>query len=220
MPKRSTKTTAAKSKTKARKLKKTQDTRNRTLRNTSSSKVSKPSNTTVFSSALQNATSSTNEGQLSARRPATVRTAQIESSATTSFTQLLTTWFSFFLVTVLLFYIATLLFPSYLVFGTDSISAFAGMLQSAALLSVIVVGVIPVIEMVAASLGRKVSDSNWMVFYLLINTVGIWVLGRFAEVIGMGISSWVVALVLGFVLNLAQGLTYKLFITQLTSRDA
>lgn len=220
MPKRSTKTTAAKSKNRANKVKKTQDTGKRKLRTTAPAAA--PSNTTVFSSALKKSGSASESPRTttSARISATSSDTSTSAVTTTNFTQLLITWFSFFLVTVIAFYAAAYLFPSYLVFGTDTISPFAGMLQSSALLSLIVVAAIPVIEMAAAAVGRKVTDSNWMVLYLLINTAGIWVISRFAEVVGMGISSWVVALVLGFVLNVAQGITYKMFISQLTSRDA
>jgi hypothetical protein len=212
MPKRSTKTTATRSKTKADKAKKTKRTsktqtqaRTQTTRRATTPRPVK-NETTVFSTALQNA------------QAPTTRTSMHEPSVVTTFSQLMAAWVAFFLASTLLFYLVNLLFPQYLVFGTDQISSWVAMLQSSALLSLLVVGAIPIIEMVGSSMGRKISDSDWMVIYLLLNTIGIWLISRFAEVIGLGISSWVVALVVGFILNLAQGIIYKMLISRLTSR--
>ncbi len=44
-----------------------------------------------------------------------------------------------------------------------------------------------------------------MLAYFLINSVGLWLLARGADVLGMGLSSWVVVVVLAAVLDFVQG---------------
>lgn len=225
MPKRSTKTTGTRSSSRSSTAKKTRassKTQNKsttasaarsTKRKSTATRKSavartEANETTIFSTALQ-------KSQTTPKRPVTDTTTTL-----TSFSQLMTTWFSFLVVTLVTYYLVNVLFPDYLVFGTDQISGVAALLQSAALLSLLVVGAIPIIEIIAGALNKRISDSNWMIIYLAINTVGIWIISRFAEVAGMGISSWIVALVTGFILTLAQGIAYKMLINPLTSRDA
>lgn len=49
------------------------------------------------------------------------------------------------------------------------------------------------------------SSAEWMASYFVLNFVGVWVVARFANQLGFGISSWVVALVLAVVLDVVQG---------------
>jgi hypothetical protein len=43
----------------------------------------------------------------------------------------------------------------------------------------------------------------------LANSISVWLVGRMAQYLGMGISSWFVAVVLGLVLALVQKMTLK-----------
>lgn len=50
------------------------------------------------------------------------------------------------------------------------------------------------------------TPQHWMLGYLIINVVSLWVLARFAEAIGLGISSWVYVLGMAAVLDFVQGM--------------
>lgn len=218
MPKRSTKTTGARSSSRSSKAKKTRASSKTALKSTPRTSISRTTAskrsidrteenaTTIFSTALQKSKTTPN------------RVVTETTTTLTSFSQLMTTWFAFLVVTLITYYFFNLLFPTYLVFGTDQISGIAALLQSGALLSLLVVGAIPIIEIIGGALNRKMSDSDWMIIYLAINTIAIWIVSRFAEVVGMGISSWMIALVIGFILTLVQGIVYKMLINPLTSR--
>lgn len=54
---------------------------------------------------------------------------------------------------------------------------------------------------------RVLSPKDWLMGYFALNTVGIWLIARLAEILGLGLSSWLVALLLGLVLSFAQGST-------------
>lgn len=64
---------------------------------------------------------------------------------------------------------------------------------------------IPFIHRYEKSRGRTLTSRDWMLAYFIINFVGLWVISRYSEQFGFGISSWVVAAVLAAVLDVAQG---------------
>jgi uncharacterized membrane protein YvlD (DUF360 family) len=77
-----------------------------------------------------------------------------------------------------------------------------------------------VIEAASEASGTKLSNGQWMGLYMVINVVAIWVLARLAEDIGFGISSWVVAVILGALLNLVQGVLIMSVVSRLADRSA
>lgn len=106
----------------------------------------------------------------------------------------------------LIFYLANRFYPQAVVLGTHELSALQGLAYSMVVFTLITVGSIPVVEMIAGMQNRVLKAMDWMVIYFVINTAAIWVVARFAEQLGMGISSWMVAIVLGLIIDAVQGL--------------
>lgn len=119
--------------------------------------------------------------------------------------QLAMTFIAFFVIHSVVVYLANMFFPEDVVLGNHFFSPTMGLVYSMLPLTLLTVGCIPFIEYVAEKFNRTVSNMEWMVDYLLINTAGIWILARFAEWIGFGISSWMVAVALGVVITILQG---------------
>lgn len=114
------------------------------------------------------------------------------------------TYFSIFAVTAVLVYAASMLFPSEVVLGTHAISTEWALIHSIGTLALLHTFAVPVIREYENSRGKKFSDRDWMLTYFALNFVGLWILSRFAEQLGLGLSSWVVALLLAIVVNLGQ----------------
>ncbi|OGV96638.1 hypothetical protein A2W24_01600 [Microgenomates group bacterium RBG_16_45_19] len=109
------------------------------------------------------------------------------------------------MVNSLVLYLAHRLFPSYIVLGTANLPMWWAVLDSMAVLALLNTFTIPFVRQTEAKRGQMFSNKEWMVLYLGLNFVGIWVIARLAEFIGLGISSWMVALVLAVVLDGVQG---------------
>ncbi len=110
-----------------------------------------------------------------------------------------------FFVNALVLYFAHLWFPTQVVMGTVSLSQLWATILVSSKLALI--GILTMPFFTAWEIKRKeiLTPLHWLAGYLLINVTSIWLLSRFSEVYGLGITSWVVALSLGFVLNLVQG---------------
>ncbi len=55
-------------------------------------------------------------------------------------------------------------------------------------------------------MGKALTTAHWMAGYLAINFVGLWVISRFSEQFGLGISAWWIVLILAAVLDFVQGM--------------
>lgn len=128
------------------------------------------------------------------------------ASSTMTAKQLSITFVVWMLAHTTIFFLANRFFPEAVALGTDQFSTWQALLFSMLVLTLITVGFIPLVEMIASSAKRSLSAMDWMVTYFVINTAAIWVVARFAEQLGMGISSWVVAVVLALVIDAVQGL--------------
>lgn len=120
--------------------------------------------------------------------------------------QLTMTFIAFFVIHAVIIYLANRFFPGNVVLGNHFFSPMMGLLYVTVPFTIIAVGAMPLIAEVAEMMKRKLSNMHWMVAYLIINTAAIWVLARFAEWIGMGISSWMVALGLSVIVTFLQGM--------------
>lgn len=116
------------------------------------------------------------------------------------------TFVVWFIGHALVMYLANAFFPDAVVLGTHQFSVYQSLFYSMLVFTLITVGAIPLIEYAAILQKRALSVMDWMVLYFVINTAGIWVVARFAEILGLGISSWLVAVALGLVLDIVQGL--------------
>lgn len=109
-------------------------------------------------------------------------------------------------VNAIALYLANMFFPTYIVLGNSTLSPLLATVITGFLLSAFMGLPEPVMKVV----GLKSKNEITLAFvYLVFNVVGLWVLGRLANYIGFGVSSFVVVIVLGFVLNLVQYAVWK-----------
>lgn len=109
-----------------------------------------------------------------------------------------------FAVNALVLYVANMLFPSNVVLGNMSLSPTWAILLSAGALAVLSILAVPVIEYAQEMMG-PFTMTHWIVGYLIINFAGIWIVTRYAEQFGFGISAWWVGLIIAAVTDLLQG---------------
>lgn len=127
----------------------------------------------------------------------------------TSARQLSIMFLAGFAVNSIVIYAANALFPEKVVLGTFFFTQLSALVHSMVALTLITTAAIPVIEYFAEKQKLKLTDKIWMKYYLLVNFVGLWIVSRFALTLGMGISSWIVALILAVALSVVQGLAMK-----------
>ena len=118
---------------------------------------------------------------------------------------LVTSYFVLFAVNALVIYLANIYFPQYVVLGTFNINLPWSIFHSMGTLALINILVIPFIQEIEKWKGRMLTPMEWMIKYFVVNFVGVWVITRFSEQFGLGVSSWLVVLVLAVVLDLVQG---------------
>lgn len=126
-----------------------------------------------------------------------------------SFAQLSTAFVSFLVANTLVILLANLLFPGAIVLGHHALSPLMGAIYAMTVVALIAVGVMPVVEYLANQQGTRLTNLHWLILYWVVNTGAIWLVGRMAEVVAFGISSWLVAALLGLVLDLVQGSLMK-----------
>lgn len=110
------------------------------------------------------------------------------------------------LANTLVLLLANLFFPTHVVLGTFSLSPIWSLYLATTQLTVVTTFMIPLVYYHEWKRSKQYSDKEWMLVYFLANVILVWILARFADKLGFGISSWFVALVLGFALDLVQGI--------------
>jgi hypothetical protein len=152
-------------------------------------------------------TSKTRRATISSARPKFPPTRQQSSEAkTTPFNWLVIMYAVLLVVHLIVFAVLGFVFPNVMVFGTHQVSVLAGLLMSSIVFTFLTIGAIPVIEAVQSTLKIKLSNMQWMVAYYVLDFVSLWVLARFAEQLGMGISSWKAIAFIAILFDCAQGL--------------
>jgi hypothetical protein len=111
-----------------------------------------------------------------------------------------------FVTHAVVIYVASLMFPEAVVLGTNTISPMMALLYSVFVFTLIVVAAMPVIESYQAAQRKVLSNTQWMVIYFILNFVGLWLVARFAEQLGLGLASKYVVLALALGLDIVQGL--------------
>ncbi len=109
-------------------------------------------------------------------------------------------------VNTLVLMIANNFFPTHIVLGTNSISYWWAMHHSMVKLAMIGTFVMPLVAYYEWKRGKIFSPKEWMMTYMVVNTVALWGISRFATNLGLGISAWWVVLILAAVFNWAQGI--------------
>ncbi|MBU1088302.1 hypothetical protein KKA02_00270 [Patescibacteria group bacterium] len=117
---------------------------------------------------------------------------------------LVITYFVFFVVNSLIIWLANMLFPAQVVLGTWYISGFWAIIHSMGTLALINTFTIPFVRDTEKKRDKMLSKNEWMVVCFLINVAGVWLIARKANQFGMGIKSWLVAVILGLVFGVVQ----------------
>ena len=116
---------------------------------------------------------------------------------------------SLFLVAVVnlvVFYLANMFFPENIVLGTISLTASWALILTSTALSLITVIMMPFLRMWEMNQKRDMKPAEMIGVYFVINFVGLWLLTRASDVFGLGVTSWIVVLLLAVVLDFAQGM--------------
>jgi len=123
------------------------------------------------------------------------------------------TFFVSFVLNSLVILIANTLFPAQVVLGNANSNLWWAVFHSMVMLTLIGTLAVPLFEWKQKMLGRALTTKEWMIGYLVINFVGVWVITRFSEQFGLGISGWWVGLLLavafGFVQSKGMMIVYK-----------
>lgn len=108
---------------------------------------------------------------------------------------------------LIVFYLAHLLFPTEVVFGNVIIGYWQAILTA----SVGVAFIAVLVDPVAKDFNLTFSTNAWMAIYFAVNTLAIYLFARtpISKTVGMGLSSYWVAIILGFFANLGQYLMWK-----------
>lgn len=122
-----------------------------------------------------------------------------------NFSQLSLAWLVFTLGSVVTVLFSNLFFPRFIELGNDITSPLLGAVFSMLVVSLIAVGMMPIIENFAQQNKIELTSTKWLIIYWIIDATAIWIMGRLAAVVGLGISSWLVAVMLGLAINLIQG---------------
>ena len=111
-----------------------------------------------------------------------------------------------FVVNNLVLHIANMFFPSQIVLGTASISHWWAMYHSMFKLTVICTFIMPLVSFYEWKNKLTFTSKQWMLTYLVVNFVALWCISRFADNLGLGVSSWFVILLFAGVIDMAQGM--------------
>ncbi len=120
--------------------------------------------------------------------------------------QLAYSFFVSFAANSLVIAVANMLFPGQVVLGTANLTVAWSIFHSMMALSLIVTLAVPLFEWKQAMIKRVLSTKDWMIGYLIVNFIGLWVISRFSEQFGLGVSAWWVALLLAAVFDFVQGM--------------
>ncbi len=118
---------------------------------------------------------------------------------------LVATYIVLFAVSALVIYLANMFFPQQVVLGTASMSSAWAILHSMGTLALINAFAIPFNREFEKLKGRMLTPKEWMIKYFVLNFVGIWVITRFSDQFGLGVSAWYVIVALAVVLDMIQG---------------
>ena len=115
-------------------------------------------------------------------------------------------WLIMAVANAIVIYLASLLFPMLVVLGNDKVPNILALLFTALLLTLILSLVAPVLKILKL---KVTGDLSINTTYGIANIAGLWILGRLASFIGLGISSFVVAIVLGVILSIVQFVLWR-----------
>ena len=116
------------------------------------------------------------------------------------------TFFLLFAVNALVLFVANMFFPAMIVLGTMSLTLPWSIAHSMGALALIGTLIIPFVRKYEINREKMFNSAEWMLAYFLINLAGVWLIARFPDQFGLGISSWLVAVALAVVLDFVSGM--------------
>ena len=115
-------------------------------------------------------------------------------------------WVSFFLVNLIALYFAYLLVPSFIVLGNANLTHCTAVLLNSFLISTIYYLVLRLAKYLNINTSK---NSSWILTGLITNILSIWFVSKGAVLTGLGISSYLIALILGIIITSLQYLICK-----------
>lgn len=109
-------------------------------------------------------------------------------------------------VNVAVLILANSLFPTHVVLGSAAVPYAWAIYHSMFKLTVISIIVMLLVTYWEWKHKMVFSPKQWMMTYFVVNAAILWEITRFADNLGVGVSSWVVLLILAFVFNFVQGM--------------
>ncbi len=117
------------------------------------------------------------------------------------------TFLLLWLVNGLVIALANFLMPRDIVLATISISHIAALVLSSGILAWFATVTLPLFTEIEIRKKMILTPLHWMIGYFIINTCAVWIIARFSDTIGLGVSSWFFVLVLAALLDVVQGMT-------------
>lgn len=116
-------------------------------------------------------------------------------------------YFVLFVCNVLVIYLANLLFPTSVVLGTFALTPFWSLMLVGGKLTIISLLVMLLVPYKEWKTKKDLKPTDWMKLYFVVNAVSLYSVTRFAEIYGLGVSSWVVIIALALFMDVVQGMT-------------
>lgn len=109
------------------------------------------------------------------------------------------------LVSAVVLYGANNMSPLQVVLGNQSLSLFWALVLSSGVIALVTTFVFPFISDFSAQMKHMLSPMEMMAVFLVVNFATVWLMSRVSQVFGLGISSWLVVLIVSIVLDVVQG---------------
>ncbi|HJX01703.1 MAG TPA: hypothetical protein VJ348_00840 [Candidatus Humimicrobiaceae bacterium] len=114
-------------------------------------------------------------------------------------------YLSYWIINFIIIFLVSKIFPGNVVLGTWRFTGVEAAIYSSFWLTFFIWVVWDF--MIAKGFDFSVDSLSWIYFFV-INAAGIWMVARFAWLLGMGISSFVWAIIIGILVTVAQRLTW------------
>lgn len=121
--------------------------------------------------------------------------------------QMSITFFLLWFVNGLVIALANMILPNQIVLGTMSLTHIAALILSSGVLAWIATLTMPIFTAIEMRKQMVLAPQHWIIGYLIINVISLWVVARFADLLGLGIASWMYVVGLAVVLDVVQGMT-------------
>ena len=117
---------------------------------------------------------------------------------------LVVTFFIFCAINAIVFLLGNSLFPNQIVLGTLHISRAWAIIHPVSTLALIQAFLLPFIHHYKIKKNEMPAVKKWSGIYLVINMISLWIIGRLADQLGLGLASWRAVLALAVIISLIQ----------------